>query len=174
MSRFEHTYCSQCGGEFGPGDEGFSHCSDHARTDCIPVPTDRNQGWPGVYAVLYTDVINDEQTCRDDLWIATTTAITNAIDKAQTKAYAEGRKDEAESGDWQPIATAPKDGTPILIYASGEVHAGYWAGDGGGAKVDVADDTYPWLVFYKGTGGLNAYMTDKPTHWMPLPTAPTA
>lgn len=27
--RFAHTYCSQCGGEFGPGDEGFSHCSDH-------------------------------------------------------------------------------------------------------------------------------------------------
>lgn len=28
--RFEKTYCSQCGGKFGPGDAGFSHCSDHA------------------------------------------------------------------------------------------------------------------------------------------------
>lgn len=28
--RFAQTYCSQCGGEFGPGDSGFSHCSDHA------------------------------------------------------------------------------------------------------------------------------------------------
>lgn len=27
--RFSSTYCSQCGGEFGPGDRGFSHCSDH-------------------------------------------------------------------------------------------------------------------------------------------------
>jgi hypothetical protein len=27
--KFEKTYCSQCGGSFGPGDGGFSHCSDH-------------------------------------------------------------------------------------------------------------------------------------------------
>ena len=27
--RFARTYCSQCGGEFGPSDSGFSHCSDH-------------------------------------------------------------------------------------------------------------------------------------------------
>lgn len=26
---FAKTYCSQCGGEFGPGDHGFSHCQDH-------------------------------------------------------------------------------------------------------------------------------------------------
>jgi len=27
--RFAVTYCSQCGGEFGPGDAGYSHCRDH-------------------------------------------------------------------------------------------------------------------------------------------------
>jgi hypothetical protein len=27
--RFAETFCSQCGGEFGPGDSGYSHCSDH-------------------------------------------------------------------------------------------------------------------------------------------------
>lgn len=27
--RFDKTYCSQCGGEFGPGDNGFSHCDQH-------------------------------------------------------------------------------------------------------------------------------------------------
>lgn len=27
--RFAHTYCSQCGAEFGPGDSGYSHCEDH-------------------------------------------------------------------------------------------------------------------------------------------------
>jgi len=26
---FTNTYCSQCGGEFGPGDTGFSHCDQH-------------------------------------------------------------------------------------------------------------------------------------------------
>lgn len=27
--RFDITHCSQCGGEFGPGDSGYSHCVDH-------------------------------------------------------------------------------------------------------------------------------------------------
>lgn len=27
--RFPMTYCSQCGGEFGPGNEGFSRCNQH-------------------------------------------------------------------------------------------------------------------------------------------------
>lgn len=27
--RFVRTYCSQCGGEFGPGEHGYSHCEDH-------------------------------------------------------------------------------------------------------------------------------------------------
>lgn len=27
--RFDKTYCSQCGGEFGPGNHGYSHCEDH-------------------------------------------------------------------------------------------------------------------------------------------------
>lgn len=30
MPRFDKTFCSQCGGEFGPGDGGFSHCDQHA------------------------------------------------------------------------------------------------------------------------------------------------
>lgn len=29
MAQFERTYCSQCGGKFGPGDQGYSHCDDH-------------------------------------------------------------------------------------------------------------------------------------------------
>lgn len=26
---FSRVYCSQCGGEFGPGNSGYSHCADH-------------------------------------------------------------------------------------------------------------------------------------------------
>jgi len=29
--RFAQTSCSQCGEDQGPGDSGFSHCSDHAK-----------------------------------------------------------------------------------------------------------------------------------------------
>jgi len=27
--KYPETFCSQCGGEFGPGNEGFSHCKNH-------------------------------------------------------------------------------------------------------------------------------------------------
>jgi hypothetical protein len=27
--KFEQTFCSQCGDELGPGDEGCSDCRDH-------------------------------------------------------------------------------------------------------------------------------------------------
>lgn len=33
MPRFEKTFCSNCGGEFGPGDSGFSHCFSHMSLD---------------------------------------------------------------------------------------------------------------------------------------------
>lgn len=39
MSRFERTYCSQCGGEFGPGDSGFSHCDQHTEMVACPACT---------------------------------------------------------------------------------------------------------------------------------------
>ena len=29
IPRFDKTYCSGCGNEFGPGDHGYSSCSDH-------------------------------------------------------------------------------------------------------------------------------------------------
>jgi hypothetical protein len=36
--RFQQTYCSQCGSEFGPGNSGFSHCSDHNKAPLILKP----------------------------------------------------------------------------------------------------------------------------------------
>jgi hypothetical protein len=29
MAKFPETFCSSCGGEFGPGDSGYSHCDQH-------------------------------------------------------------------------------------------------------------------------------------------------
>lgn len=31
---FENVSCSQCGRDFGPGEHGFSHCSDHTGRQC--------------------------------------------------------------------------------------------------------------------------------------------
>jgi len=62
---------------------------------------------------------------------------------------------------WQPIETAPKDGTDILIggdfcYAGGVVMVSY-AGEDVQAFVDMDGDVY-----------------DSATHWMPLPKPPEA
>lgn len=32
--RFDNVSCSQCGKSFGPGDHGYSHCSDHTVVMC--------------------------------------------------------------------------------------------------------------------------------------------
>jgi hypothetical protein len=29
--KFTETFCSQCGGQFGPGDSGYSHCDQHEK-----------------------------------------------------------------------------------------------------------------------------------------------
>jgi hypothetical protein len=69
-----------------------------------------------------------------------------------------------ESG-WQPIATAPKDGTMVMIYDQGDptpIAVAYWTTsvwvDGGAwVQEEHRSDTY----------------TFNPTHWMPLPTPPS-
>jgi hypothetical protein len=33
MPKHKMVYCSQCGKAQGPGDSGFSHCSDHRKRD---------------------------------------------------------------------------------------------------------------------------------------------
>ena len=60
----------------------------------------------------------------------------------------------ATTPEWQPIATAPKDGTTLLIYCErrGE-HVGKWL-----------RHKECWIV----TGGDSIV----PTHWMPLPEPP--
>jgi hypothetical protein len=52
---------------------------------------------------------------------------------------------------WQPIETAPRDGTPILTW---------------GPEFMCPCDNY-WL-----SGGWYEY--GEPTHWMPMPEAPIA
>ncbi len=65
---------------------------------------------------------------------------------------------------WQPIETAPKDGTPILIFSAERctscppktagMGTAYWCGGYWG----ITNQFYP--------------LRHKPTHWMPLPEPP--
>ncbi len=65
--------------------------------------------------------------------------------------------------EWQPIETAPKDGTHVLLYRSGEyasLHEGYW-------KLSHFGGSHAW-----GGAGWTFAGFDQPTHWMPLPAPP--
>lgn len=77
--------------------------------------------------------------------------------------------------EWQPIETAPTDGTTILLYGdvAGEINGpafvpsvsiGYYDYGSG----DFSDKGYTW----NSMGGDAYSVWVKPTHWMPLPEPP--
>ena len=59
---------------------------------------------------------------------------------------------EDQTMTWQPIETAPKDGTVIIVYAPDFFQTAAWVGNG-------------W------TNAANSWLGDV-THWMPLPEPP--
>ena len=76
-------------------------------------------------------------------------------------------------GEWQPIASAPLDGTRVRLghdqvsgFAAKDPHGlGAVSGTWGGTR---------WLVssYFIVPGGRYGMMTDVPTHWQPLPPPP--
>lgn len=58
---------------------------------------------------------------------------------------------------WQPIETAPKDGTEILVYAPGFCQTALW-------------ESYTFSEGWVNDSSGN-WLND-PTHWMPLPEPP--
>jgi len=77
-----------------------------------------------------------------------------------TLAFAAG---QASKSEWQPIATAPKDGTVFLGYRDGKMRESY--------RVQ-RPDCEMW-VFGSSSGAVEIAPQLKPTHWMPLPAAPS-
>jgi hypothetical protein len=72
---------------------------------------------------------------------------------------------------WQPIETAPKDGSTILLYRPDaypwfRVHAGHWV-----AQTLYRNPRPFWGTSHKFIGVIQA-RDWVPTHWMPLPDAP--
>lgn len=74
--------------------------------------------------------------------------------------------------EWQPIETAPKDGTDVLVmYMHIEtqiVHNAFWLDN-----ENFPEQLSGWWSYDKSEVGrvlLDDWMT--PTHWMPLPTPP--
>ncbi len=70
-------------------------------------------------------------------------------------------------GEWQPIETAPRDGTRILLFVCGRIICGAWRDD----KYAKRPRPY-WghdLEAYTGTRNMK---NNPPTYWMPLPAVP--
>lgn len=69
--------------------------------------------------------------------------------------------------DWQPISTAPKDETWVLLYTAndgaGGIVMGCWD-----AGCDATEDDPGYPAGWMDAGGFFLH----PTHWMPLPEPP--
>jgi hypothetical protein len=61
--------------------------------------------------------------------------------------------------NWQPIETAPKDGTWVLVYENG------WEPDHGDIDIAHFRDSKSWMTY-------EDLRMDLPSHWMPLPESP--
>jgi len=75
-------------------------------------------------------------------------------------------------GVWQPIETAPRDGTIILLADRGYVLVGYW-GLAKGVSPAGSNKRFPWVTLDE-TNGVNSMMDGEfgPDHWMPRPKPP--
>lgn len=74
-----------------------------------------------------------------------------------------------EMSEWQPINTAPRDGTLIDIWATGRCPDCFWE------ECDGEDFMLSgWRQRYAESPG-NSFSIDdlEPTHWMPLPQPPS-
>lgn len=72
-----------------------------------------------------------------------------------------------DAPDWQPIATAPKDGTSVLLSDGEQVSYGGW--------ISAADQgAEPGEEHLIAAGWWSVDLSDnEPTFWMPLPQGPT-
>jgi hypothetical protein len=71
--------------------------------------------------------------------------------------------------DWQPIETAPKDGSKILVFTiHGDIEISKWCVINNYHYEDVGNGLYR-KVFEPPTEFWNG---NQPTHWQPLPDPP--
>lgn len=63
--------------------------------------------------------------------------------------------------EWQPIETAPRDGTPILAFCPDDDFLPI-----------TGMDTIVWEASYDCWFWAGQELIEVPTHWMPLPEAP--
>ena len=80
---------------------------------------------------------------------------------------------------WQPIASAPRDGTEIILRKGSRVTAGAWI-EWAKSESHFHDTTGEYVGEVEIDSGANWQSWDggfcegdEPTHWQPLPSPPT-
>jgi hypothetical protein len=72
--------------------------------------------------------------------------------------------------EWQPIETAPKDGVLLLWFPDMAIWiAGPWRG----IWSNLCEEWVIHTPYSAGEKAIVASALPQPTHWMPLPAAPT-
>lgn len=81
--------------------------------------------------------------------------------------------------EWQPIETAPKDGTKVLVFRDGKVLPAFWGELVRGyfvwmMKAGPRDDDAVHCLGpeHDIDGNRDRFHHPGPTHWMPLPEPP--
>lgn len=69
---------------------------------------------------------------------------------------------------WQPIETAPKDGTRVLISCDHGEFIAYWSDN---ASLERCHRGPAWQIF-DCEDCWYSWAVEEPTHWMPLPKSP--
>jgi hypothetical protein len=78
----------------------------------------------------------------------------------------------AKAGEWQPIETAPKDGSEFQAWLVTDKVDGFWEPK---ARFDPESEAFElWGRTDYDQEGWDIYPDLKPTHWMPLPAPPNA
>jgi len=82
------------------------------------------------------------------------------------KAENERLRTELDKRKWQPIETAPRDGTRIIVNQSNTMFHKFAEVHWGQAP--------NYKIGWVGHDNEGTYLSKNPTHWMPLPDAPAA
>lgn len=107
----------------------------------------------------------------------TQTLFVNTLNDIDTIEFPDSFDVEMEIPDqWQPIETAPKDGTVVLVTNGKESSFASWLTEDDIQDLDFEDDDLT-EGFYEATDHHKHYDVfyfkfDQPTHWMPLPNPP--
>ena len=68
--------------------------------------------------------------------------------------------------NWQPIETAPKDGTQILVWDGNNFNVSWYG-------YPSVSERYKAFIYGEAVGDYNCFSeVYEPTHWMPLPEPP--